>query len=167
MGLMGSHATIVASHHATIVASHHATIVASHQLEFHFPQQQKTTHIPFLDQYYKQNATYGQNTVLLYHWQRARRTKLKTMLFHYFHKPHLWNSQNIGWVTYRQLLVNSSNSSKHLLVEQMLHTITFPPQDHQYVSLLDASQYIIVMRCLNNYRVCWIRELSSKAIAHG
>ena len=45
------------------------------------------------DQYYKQNATYGQNTVLLYHWQRAGRTKLKTMLFHYFHKPHLWNSQ--------------------------------------------------------------------------
>ena len=51
--------------------------------------------------------------------------------------------------------------------KQMLLTTTFPLQDHWYVFLQDVSQYITMRRCSNNYRICWIRESSSKAIAHG
>ena len=49
----------------------------------------------------------------------------KTTLFHYFHRLHLWNFYYIGWVTYRQLFVNFSDSSKHVLKKQMLLTTTF------------------------------------------
>ena len=51
----------------------------------------------------------------------------KTMLFYYFHRLHLWNFYNVGWVTYRQLFVNFSNSSKHVLNKQMILTTTFQP----------------------------------------
>ena len=49
----------------------------------------------------------------------------KTTLFHYFHRLHLWNFYNIGWVTYRQLFVNFRDSSKHVLKKQILLTTTF------------------------------------------
>ena len=108
------------------------------------------TQIPSSDQSYKQNTTYGQTTVLLYQWQRARRIKLKTMPSHYIHRPLLWNFQYVGWITYRQLFMNSSNSFKHLLEKQILLTTTFQPQVHQYMLLKDTSQYITVKRCSNN-----------------
>ena len=43
-----------------------------------------------------------------------------------FYRPLLWNFQNVGWVTYRQLFMNSSNSFKHL-EKQMLLTTTLIP----------------------------------------
>ena len=77
----------------------------------------------------------------------ALNIRWKIMQFQYFLRHQQWNFRNVRGVIYRQLFMNSSNSSKQPRVRLMLLTITSLPQAHQFAYIQNVFRSIIEMKC--------------------